>query len=160
MIEVKLTPDELYQAAAVGAHRRITCIFNRHKQQHYDSPKGDEWATEIESCCAEIAVAKFLNKYWSGGVFDGSRAEFDVDGRQVRHTPYHSGCLIIYPEDDPNSKYVLVTGKAPDYKVRGWVIGGEVQRLGKEHEYWTQPPNKLSQSWWVPQTALRRIPSK
>ena len=155
MIEVSLTPDELWQAVAVGAHRRISCLFGRQNPQHYDAPDGDEWATEIESCCAEIAVSKHLGVYWSGGVFDGERAAHDVAGRQVRHTVYHTGKLIIYPEDKPEEKFVLVTGKAPNYVIRGWAFAMDAQCKGRDHVWWTSPKNKRSPSWWIPQESLR-----
>jgi hypothetical protein len=154
---VTLTPDELYQAAIVGVHRRITCIFGRKKEQHYDASAGDEWATEIESCCAELAVSKYFNRYWAGGVFNGQRAASDVDGKQVRHSVHAGGHLIIYPEDKPTDAYFLVTGKAPVYVLRGWRRGAKVIGLGKEHEWW-RTKNVRSPSWWVPQSALIPVP--
>ena len=158
MIEIKLTTDELWQAVAVGASRRIACLFGRKTAQHYDDKNGGEWSTEIESCCAEIAAAKWMDRYWSGGVFDGSAADADLPGgRQVRHTVYRSGSLIIYPEDDPGHKYLLVTGKAPGYQIVGWAFGHEVQSVGQDHSWWTEPKNKRAPSWWVPQDKLRPL---
>ena len=156
-ITVTLTPDELYQAAIVGAHRRITCLSRRKVAQHYDDANGYEWATEIEACCAEIALSKHLGWYWSGGVFNGNRAEHDVGNKQVRHTVYQNGSLIIYPEDNPQDRFVLVTGKAPAYTIRGWVLGDEVMCKGKDHVWWTHPNHKRCPSWWVPQSALRPL---
>jgi hypothetical protein len=154
--QVVLTPDELYQAVIVGARRRIICIFRRKNKQHYESPRSDEWATEIESCCAEMALAKHLGVYWTGGAFEGERAAHDVGvNKQVRHTTYPNGSLIIYPEDKPEDRFVLVTGKAPNYLVIGWCFGRDAHEKGKDHPWWTQPQNKLSPSWWVPQLELR-----
>jgi hypothetical protein len=158
-IVVCLTPDELYQAAIVAVHRRVTCLFHRQTAQHYDAEEGDEWATEIESCCAEMVLAKHQNRYWSGGVFNGKRAAFDVDGRQARHTAYANGHLVIYPEDKPEDKFVLVTGKAPRYFIQGWLLGREAMSKGTAHEWWLKPEHKRAPSWWVPQSALRRVPA-
>lgn len=135
-------------------------MFKRNKAQHYESPTADEWSTEIESCCAEIALAKTLDRYWSGGVFDGQRAAFDVGDKQVRHTVYANGALIIYPEDDPEQRFVLVTGRAPNYVLRGWLRGKDAQDKGHDHPWWTDPPKKRSPSWWVPQSALRPLPPR
>lgn len=157
---VMLGPDEIAQAVAVASRRRISCMFDRKKEQHYDAKSGDEWSTEIESCCAEIVVSKYLNRYWSGGVFYGARAEFDVDGKQVRHTIYATGKLIIYPEDNPDSKFVLVTGKAPKYIIRGWFYARDAIDKGEDHEWWRLPEDKLSPSWWVPQASLYDMPSR
>lgn len=160
MIEVTLTTDELHQAVAVAAQRRISCIFGRKVAQHYDDLDGGEWSTEIESCCAEIAVAKWMGLYWAGGVFSGKRAEHDVGNKQVRHTVYPNGCLIIYPEDNPDDRYILVTGKAPTYRIVGWMLGREVMRAGKESDWWKLPVKKRSPSWWVPQKCLRAMPQR
>ena len=160
MIKMTLTPDELYQALVVGGHRRITCIRGRQKPQHYSSPNGDEWSTEIESCCAELVVSKYLGKYWSGGVFSGERAGHDVDGKQVRCTPHPNGRLIIYPEDNPEDNFILVTGRAPDYIIRGWINGAKAISKGTDHTWWTEPTIKRSPSWWVPQEALRPMPTR
>ena len=158
-VDVTLTSDELWQAVAVGAQRRITCITRRKTAQHYDDPKGEEWSTEIESCAAEIAVARHLDVYWSGGIFAGERAEYDVGkNRQVRHTVYPSGRLIIYPEDNPKDKVALVTGKAPTYRLVGWLFAEEAQRVGEDHEWWLKPDNKRFPSLWVPQDKLRAFP--
>jgi hypothetical protein len=154
--DVTLTSDELWQAVVVGAQRRIACITRRKTAQHYDDPQGQEWSTEIEACAAELAVAKWRNVYWSGGVFDAGRAEYDAgEGRQVRHTAHPRGRLIIYPEDNPQDKVMLVTGKSPVYRLVGWLFAGEAQQVGKDHEWWLKPDNKRSPSWWVPQDKLR-----
>ena len=156
MTTVTLTSDELWQAVVVGSQRRISCIAGRKTAQHYDDAKGGEWSTEIESCAAEIAVARQLGVYWSGGIFSGERAEYDVGkSRQVRHTAYPNGRLIIYPEDNPDDKVVLVTGKSPTYRIVGWLFAREAQQVGTEHEWWLKPDKKLSPSWWVPQDKLR-----
>lgn len=158
LIPITLTPDELWQAVCVAAQRRISCLFGRKTPQHYDDKNGGEWSTEIESCCAEIAAAKWMGVYWAGGIFDGKRAETDLgEKRQVRHTVYKSGALIIYPEDNPKHKFLLVTGKAPNYQIVGWLYGQEAVSVGKTHPWWTAPANKKAPSWWVPQENLRPI---
>lgn len=158
---IKLTPDELWQGVVVGANRRISCLFVKKDTSHYKEYKeGEEWSAEIESCCSEIAVAKWLGVYWSGGVYDKHTPESDVgSGREVRHTTYPTGRLIIYPTDKANHKYLLVTGKAPTYTFIGWMFAGDVQSVGHDHDWWTQPHSKRIPSWWVPQERLRSIQS-
>ena len=157
-IPIALTTDELYQCLVVGGHRRITSMFHRKTAQHYISPDNSEWSTEIESCCAELAFSKATNKYWSGGVFSGERALHDSNGKQVRHTHYANGKLIIYEEDNPDDKFILVTGRAPNYVLVGWIFGRTAQECGKDHQWWTSLPKKQMPSWWVPQDELSPFP--
>ena len=157
-IKVFLTQDELYQAAIVGAHRHITCLFSKGARPggrpHYDA--SNEWNTSIEGCCGELAFAKWCGKYWTGGSFNAKEAPKDVGNKQVRHTVYKTGRLIIYPHDNPDDDFVLVTGKAPFYNIRGWVNGLEIQMLGKTHPWWNTECE--AGSWWVPQESLRPMP--
>jgi len=153
MSVVVLTPDELAQGIAVASRRRISCIFGRKTAQHYDDKNGEEWSTEIESACAEIAVCKHYNQYWTGGVFSGSRADFDAgQGRQVRHTVFANGHLLVYAEDKDEDAIVLVTGKAPEYCLAGWLYAHEA----KANESWWRTDARCP-CWWVPQNSLRQV---
>ena len=159
-IIVNLTSDEVTQGASVAIRRRITCIFAKKRgEQHYISPEADEWSTEVEGCCAEIAVAKYLGVYWTGGVYEQKTAESDIGGtsrkRQVRHTAYSNGHLIIYPEDNPEHNIILVTGRCPTYTICGWIP----IKNGMVDEFWKEPPKVRCASWWVPQEKLNPIPS-
>ena len=152
---IELTADEIAQAVATASRRRISCLFGRKKPQHYDEKTGNEWATEIEACCAEMAVCKHLGVYWSGGVFNGQRAQHDAGyKRQVRHTVYGNGHLPIYPEDEAGDRMILVTGKAPVYQIKGWMLVASARK----DVFWKQPPQVKCACWWVPQSELKPIP--
>jgi hypothetical protein len=154
-MNIELTADEISQAVSVASRRRISCLFGRKKPQHYDEPSGNEWATEIESCCAEMAVCKHFGVYWTGGVFNGERAEHDARrNRQVRHTVYGKGHLPIYPEDNNEDTMILVTGKAPTYCIQGWIN----VKKAKQEQFWKEPPKVKCACWWVPQSSLSPIP--
>lgn len=150
-IDVSLTPDEVYAQCAVATHRRITSMFGRKKAQHYECPDNTEWSTEIESCGAEMSFAKFKNWYWSGAEWNGRVAESDVSGVQVRHTHYRSGCLVLYPADRDDQRFVLVIGRCPNYTVVGWIWGV----AGKKKEFWKS--DARSPAWFVPQTVLHEF---
>ena len=152
---ITLTSDELSQAVAVASRRRISCLFGRQNPQHYEDKDAKEWSTEIEACCAEMAVAKHLGVYWTGGVFNGKRAESDAGHmRQVRYTPYSTGSLILYPEDNKEHRMILVTGKSPTYTIKGWILAGR----GMKDEFWKDRSEVKCPSWWVPQSELNPIP--
>lgn len=153
-ISISLTPDELYAAVAVAGHRRITSIFKRSQAQHYQCPNNTEWSTEIEAAAAEMVFAKFKNWYWSGSQWSGKVAKADVGNVQVRHTHHTNGCLIIYPEDDDIPRYVLVTGRSPNYVIVGWMLGKD----GKQNEFFKS--DARYPAWFVPQLFLKGFSSK
>jgi hypothetical protein len=157
-IIVNLTSDEVTQAATIGIRRKIFCIFAKNKSKNHFETAEVEWSKDIEASCAEIAVAKYLGVYWTGGAFNGKTAESDVGGgmRQVRHTAYDNGHLIIYPEDNPEHNIILVTGKCPTYTICGWIP----IKYGMIDKFWKEPPKALCGSWWVPQSELKPVPNK
>lgn len=64
-----LEPWEYEWASHVGARRYIE---NWHKRDapHYDrSRMEDDRTAQVAACVAELAVARFINQYWSGHVW-------------------------------------------------------------------------------------------
>ena len=150
-IKVSLTEDEVYQAATVGVRRRTQCIFYGGTKPHFKAEMG-EWHHNIEPCCAELAVAKYLNKYWTGGGMMFSSAKEDVGDKEVRYSAHDNGHLLIYapPADNPDSKFIFVTGETPVFFIRGWIVGREAEKRG----FWKESKRPC---WWVPQSNLRKI---
>lgn len=148
MIQVTLGSRELLLAAEVGAWRHIES--RRSALTNKVGYEGFGWHTDVEAACAEIAVARALNLYWSGAV-DGARSK-DVGFRyQVRHTTRPDGCLILRETDAAEDIYILVTGASPSLVIRGWVEGYE----GKAPSFWKV--DVQSPAWFVPQSALYRM---
>lgn len=151
-MDVTLTADEVISAASVGVFRRTMSMFGRRKPQHYRSPTNDEWSTEVESACAELAVAKALRKYWSGlESVPGKASRYDVGVLNVRHSAYPTGHCILYPEDNDEDTIVLVTGRSPSFRLSGWIRALD----GKSPEFWKK--DARCPSYWVPQDRLRPI---
>lgn len=149
MIQINLTPDELYAGSVIGIHRRISSIFKRTKPELWVS-EDSKWSIEIESALAEMAYAKYKNRYWSGMIWDGKVATADVGKAQIRWTHHRDGHLIVYNEDTDEAPYVLVIGTAPVYTIMGWIVGTHA----KNPEYWRIPPEVKTPAFFVPQAAL------
>lgn len=110
------------------------------------------WTSDIEANTAEKHVAKQLGLYHH----DGIKGETDVGPFQVRHTLREDGKLLIRPKDKDGEAFILVTGAAPDYEIRGWCWGHE----GKVKENWDEETSKNhpdGPAFFVPQAKLRRI---
>lgn len=106
---------------------------------------------EANGACGEAAWCRFTGEEWTGAVGTFHRTP-DAQGRvEVRTTHYSSGKLILQRSDHPERWFVLVTGKAPRFVVRGWIRGTDAMT----DAYW-QPAEgtRLAPGWWVPQSAL------
>lgn len=70
---IELASWEYARAADVGI-RRFTANWGREDAAHYSDPerKEDDRTATVASAIAELAVAKYLNRYWHGHVWHAS----------------------------------------------------------------------------------------
>jgi hypothetical protein len=151
--EVILTKYEMQMAGSVGLSRGIESISAGNKQAHGCS--GDGWGQNIEGAYGELAFAKFINRYWSGSVNtfkDGG----DVGDIQVRTRSKHHYDLIVRDGDRDNDIFVLVTGLAPSYLIRGWIKGIEAKRMDDCIKAYGGRPS----AWFVPADRLKPVPKR
>ena len=146
-VEIKLKNYEIFIAAMVGARRTISG-FTRDKSGQQDPNWG--WHSDIEGAAGEMAVAKALNIYYDGSV--GTFKAPDVGEFQVRHSERPEGSLIVRENDSSSEIFILVTGKAPNYVVRGYILG-----LDAKKERFIRNPNGKTPAWFVPQNSLQPI---
>jgi len=147
-LKITLTPFELDMACNVGLRRHLSAITANRKPQHGIDPD-DCWRAHIEGACGELAVAKFLNRYWDGSV-DTFRRQADFPGAEIRTRSKHTYDLIVREDDDPNKTFVLVTGVAPNYWIRGWIRGHDARR-----DEWRQTYGGRPEAWFVPAKFLK-----
>ena len=119
-MKVELTLFELEMGAIVGSKRRADSISKKRKGH-----KRGSWDKDVEGALGELAVCKAIGTYWNGSVNTFKDLADVGDNIEVRHTELDSGKLIIRPGDNPESLYVLVTGSAPTYDVKGWIKGDD-----------------------------------
>jgi len=145
MQTVTLLWHEYAMASEVGRLRCLASIRQGLKHKYGMATAG--WTESIEGACGELAVAKLLNIYWDGSV--NTFKAPDVGTLQVRTRSRHDYDLIVRPEDSGDEKFVLVTGVAPEYVVRGWMLGKDAKRpeflktYGNRHPAYFVPQDKL-----------------
>lgn len=101
-----------------------------------------------------MAFAKFVNKYWNGSV-NTFKNGGDVGRFQVRTRSDHSYDLIIRPDDRDSDYFILVTGQAPVFRVRGFILAADAKRMSEcIQTYGGRPP-----AWFIPADRLFRIAS-
>jgi len=154
LIKIHLNESEAFHAALAGIQRRLQGIFTlgRSDKHGFD---GLGWDIDIEGAGAEIAACNALKIPWTHAVkivADPSKLEGDIaPGVEVRHTVTHSNSLILHPEDKDDYSYLLVTGKMPNYVVRGWLKA----RDGKKDKYWRTDVREPA--YFIPQSDLNLI---
>lgn len=154
-MDVTLTWSELTTAAMIGVRRQVQNLATG-KKHRYGANEDETWSINIDGCCGEMVVAKALGMYWTGNLGDW-KAD-DVGGLQVRTTYYHTGDLCLHRDDQDDKVFVLVTGRAPHYRVPGWIYAWR----GKNEQYWSDKLDKQGKplnrpAFWVPQSVLLPI---
>ena len=134
-------------AALCGVMRNVEALRNGWTR-NYSKTVDDANVTNINAAGAEMAVAKFLNRYWVAGVneFDAPDVSPNVE---VRSTPYPHGKLIVRKDAPDDRPFVLVRGTLPNFEIVGWIRGGEAKR-----NEWLMDPNGDGECFMVPETAL------
>lgn len=152
IVEIRLTFYEVMSAALVGTMRQVDNL-KKGKRHRYGTDNADSWTKHIEGACAEMALAKHLGLFWSGNVGDHDAP--DVAGFQVRQTAYATGHLMLHPDDKDHEIFVLATGTAPKFVLRGWLLAGD----GKHEQHWRDPTKQNKPAYFVPQNLLHGMTS-
>lgn len=148
MPDITLTAHEMLLASDVGRMRQISSLRRGLADAHGYS--GDDgWTAHIEGACGELVVAKLLGLYWDGSVNTFQRGG-DVADLQVRTRSKHYYELIVRPNDKDDARFILVTGIAPVYRVRGWILGRDAKR-----PEWSQTHGGRPAAFFVPHGSLQ-----
>ena len=136
---------ELTVAAMTGLLRRVEALTSG-QAAFYGA--GDNWSPDIDGSISEMAVARFLNRYWA----PGRLGMCDVPGGiEVRGTRHQNGALIIHGSDEDTSPYVLVILNQMRARLAGWLFGVEAKRSP-----WWQS-NQRHPAFFAPQQDLRPV---
>jgi hypothetical protein len=82
----------------------------------------------VSQAAAELAFAKWMG--WDDWTFDEESEEGMVRGYRVQWHPDPNAGLIVYDQDDDDTRYVLVTGNVPTMRIHGSITVAEARRKG------------------------------
>lgn len=154
---VDLDWSEVIMTGVVGVKRRTRALQQRRSEPHgkLRSANGDErdpWGNDVESCGAEYAVAKTLNRFWCTSIKKSlAEALKDVGTDiQVRSTTNPgANHLIVYDTDNENDYFFFVRGRMPRFEIVGWIHGSEA----KVEKFWAETP-RGTMAFWIPESEL------
>lgn len=149
--EVTLTPSEIIVGATVGTLRHAESIKNGSADAHELDPTVSGLSLHVEGASAELALAKFLGKYWPCTV--NTFKQPDLSKKiQVKHTNKSKPRLLVRPNDEDDHVFVLVTGRSPHFQIHGWMYGREAKQ-----KKWEDNPLGRPLAWFVPKEELHDI---
>jgi hypothetical protein len=155
-VKLTLTWTELSFAMQTGVRARLDCI-RRDARPRYGAAEGEAgFELGMFSAPGEMAVAKYLNLYWSGA--NGIYGAVDVGGErgvEVRTRSKHRYELPLHDDDEDSFAHVLVTCEDPrELWLVGWIYG----RDGKLQKYWKDPAGGgVTAAYFIPHCDLRPI---
>jgi hypothetical protein len=128
--------------------REIFALRHRLKQRNRDSDLCHAtFEDNIQGACAEMAVAKALDKFFP------TNFEVDISNEwEVRHSVRKDASLIVRMGDSDVKKFVLVVGQAPKFRIVGWKRGSDAKK-----SQWLRAPNVRPPAYFVPQKELESI---
>ncbi len=152
-MEITLNKVEFWNAINVGIIRQMQNI-SKGRIDAYGAQEMDGWGIHIEGACGEAAIAKLFNIYYNGNI--GNLNAVDVNHNkiklEVRTTQSHTNRLIMHDKDKDDAYYILLTGKAPTFVVRGYIKGID----GKNEKFWDNP-TKYRPAYFIAQSQLLPI---
>ena len=143
IVIVELTWYEIRCAALVGLERRVRAMERGHQDCNLQTDS-NRWTDHIEGACAEMAVAKYLGRYWSASI-DTYRTGGDVGAYQVRSSPTIAE-LKIHDRDKDQDIFIKVYGRVPNFRLFGWIMASN----GKEPRWYHDRGNGGPNAFWVP----------
>lgn len=145
-VEITLSWGEAHVAALVGVQRRLRALANG-RQHRWGGNSANAWTVHIESAAAELAVARFCDRFWWASLAPSYNG--DVSRDEVRHSMRRDARLIVHRDDPDEARFWLVVGEIPRFTIVGHIQGVEAKR----EEWWCDPGTGRA-AFFVPQAQL------
>lgn len=130
VIEITLTPEEIFLAEYIGTRRNETQRSINRTNLRRDEEQSDV-EVSIRGMGAELSMARYLNLYPDMVMFTDKLPPYDlISGDtelEIKSTRYLQGRLLVRTLRE-GLVYVLVCGLIPDYELTGWIQGCEITK--------------------------------
>jgi hypothetical protein len=149
MIPIELSWAELWLAINAGVLRRLNGVRN-HREEPYGARPAAAWNDDINGCIAELALAKYLDIFWSGTV--GRLDLPDVGRLQVRSKTEEGHRLVVLRSDKDAQVFVSVLVGIPVCHLCGWMLARDAKRAE-----WLLPAADKPDRFFVPNGCLEQM---
>lgn len=151
--EVSLSFDDAKFCCWKGCLRQLNAMSKKLRDNHGLKPDTvNGWSEHIEGFAGELAVAIALGLPRPDVEREAFRTAHDVGGLvDVRTRSKHWYDLPLYEKDPHDRIFILVTGRIPNFRLRGWILA----RDGKREEFYKKLNNDRPPGWFVPASNLR-----
>jgi hypothetical protein len=156
--KIILTTWEYEWASHVGARRYIE-NWRKQNAMHYDSARmEDDRTAQVAACVAELAVAKFINQFWSGHVWHSSEHSRHKDladvGRNIEVRRLRTKDSAAVRKHQVGKELVLFVAKPILPELREVIIYGcrdydEAWHLGTPSSYDPENTRELAPEYLV-----------
>lgn len=157
MIHVRLEPWEMEFSKYVAQRRDAINRMRPNSREYNDEMLQDNAIAETAACRCELAVAKYLNRYWAGGWWNVEDHHFhadeadihpDIEVKRIRsrnnrmpvkrkYVDLGQTIVLAYIEDDSDVVEILGKKSAAEAWELGvqpdWDTTGNLRLMGKEH---------------------------
>lgn len=150
-MRIVLNATELMVAAYIGSARNVQSTLGGAKPSAGMS-MSNSWTANIEGAQGEMAVAKYLGRYWVPKV--GDRYNGDVGPYEVRTNgsrKHDDTCLR--PDDFDDRVYIGVLSFMPEFEIIGWIWG----RDGMAERWLRDGERGRPKCFYVPRSALQPL---
>lgn len=145
-MRVELSWAEIWLAVQAGNLRRLNGVKHRRAEPYGARPTA-AWNDDINGSIAELALAKYLDVFWSGTV---GRIDLpDVGVLQVRSKTEQDHRLVILRSDDDAKPFVSVFVGVPTCHLCGWMHARDAKRAE-----WLLPDPSKPDRFFVPNSEL------
>lgn len=159
MSSVELRPWEREWAGHVGLKRHEANLSKRDAAYYDPARMQDNLTASVASACAEIAVAKRLNKYWDGSFWTAAEHDLYREGpdlgenTEVRRVRARGNPLPVRARDVERERIMVLAFPVPDefvvVEVIGWGFAVDLWDQGRPADYDREGTTRL-----VPQKVL------
>lgn len=128
MVVVTLTETEVMFAGFIASARHAQNVVVGRRETY--GAAGNSIEPHFIGALGECAVAKHLDRFWSGSL--GDLKASDVGRIQVRASTHKNPSLILHDRDNDDDVFILVSITGHTATLHGWLYA----RDGKRPEYW------------------------
>jgi len=149
-VNIVLSCREAELAVWEGGRRRLRRIYGKASGDLFQ--RAQPFDRDVEGVGAELAVARYLNLYWTPSEGAQPPTLGDVGEFEVRWTAHEDGHLTVRSNTPDARKCVLVVGRIPEFRICGWMLAGDAKQ-GRYRREFENARGRLA-GFWVPQGDL------